>query len=165
MKLAKTFVEVDTDAQEPAETSIKGFMPIGSVEGSGSVHVSAFEVLIPRKEIAFHAVRFEISSGGDYPQESIATVAAEHAERLIKSLDQLAGVKISTNRFALTEVESVVDGLRVVAFNTDRGQVRAAVSSGIATCHLTQQSDLFDLSKLVSLALDHLRQQDRYHNS
>jgi hypothetical protein len=159
VKLAKTFVEVDTGAREPAETTIKGFMPIGTVAGSGSVAVTAYEVVIPRKELAFHGVRFEITGGGDYPSESIATIAAENAELLIKSIDQLAGASISTDRFALSEVEAVVDDLKIVVFNTDRGRLHAAVSSGTATCHLMKQSDLFELSKLVSLALDHLRRQ------
>ena len=159
VKLAKTFVEVDTGAREPAETTIKGFMPIGTVAGSGSVAVTAYEVVIPRKELIFHGVRFEITGGGDYPSESIATIAAENAELLIKSIDQLAGASISTDRFALSEVEAVVDDLRIVVFNTDRGRLHAAVSSGTATCHLTKQSDLFDLGRLVSLALDHLKRQ------
>ena len=157
VKLAKTFIEIDSGAREPAATTLKGFMPIGTIDGSGTVAVSAYEVVIPSKEIAFHGVRFEITSSDEYPNEGTATVEAENAEILVHSLSQLANVNISTQRFALSEVEATVEDLRIVVFNTDRGKIHAAVSSGDATCHLLKQSDLLDLGKLVSLALEHLR--------
>lgn len=58
MRLAKSFIEVDTDAREPAATTIKAYMPVGSMSGSGSIDVTAFEALIPSKELVFHGVRF-----------------------------------------------------------------------------------------------------------
>lgn len=157
MRLAKSFIEVDTDSREPAATTIKAYMPVGSMSGSGSIDVTAFEALIPSKELVFHGVRFEVNSGEEYSPLGIATVSIENAEKLLSSIDHLAGVKITTDRFALSEIEAVVEELRIVVFNTQQGRLHAAVEAGGTTCHLMRQSDLIDLGKLVSLAIAHLR--------
>ncbi|MEZ5715706.1 MAG: hypothetical protein R3D85_11360 [Paracoccaceae bacterium] len=157
MKLAKAFADIDSKDSEPAQPIVKGFMPIGMLSGTGSIIISAFEALVPAKEIAFHGVRFEVSPGDEYASDGIATVPIENAEKLIASLEQMANANLSTDRFALTEIEINVDDLRIVVFNTDRGRVHAAIEADGATCHLMKQSELLDLSKLVSMALQHLK--------
>lgn len=157
MKLAKHFADIDSGDREPAEMTIKRFMPIGSIQGSGSVSVTAFEAVVPARQIAFHGVRFEVVTGDDYPTEGLATVAVENAEKLMASIDQLANAKITTDRYALTEIEATVEDLRIVVFNTDQGRLHAAIDASGTTCHLMKQADLLDLNQLVKLAVDHLR--------
>ena len=157
MKLAKAFAEIDSEDKQPAETTIKGFMPIGSIDGSGSVAVTAYEIVVPSREIAFQGVRFEITSGDDYPSEGIASVALESAEKLLSSIEQLANAKVSTDRYALSEIETRVDDLRIVVFNTAQGRILAAIEAAGTTCHFFKQSELLNLHKLVGLAVNHLR--------
>lgn len=157
MKLAKAFAEVDSSDDRPAETRIVGYMPIGSIEGNGSVAVTAQEIVVPSRELIFHAVHFEVSSGGDYPSEVIATVPIEEAYKLLVSLEDLANAKIDTTRFALSEVVAIVGDLKVTVFNTAQGKVLAAVDAGGSTCHLYRQSELLNLQKLVKMAVEHLQ--------
>ncbi len=157
MRLASTFVEVDTESRAPAETIHKAFCPIGVVDGGGSVAVSAFEAVIPARQTVFRGVRFEVTGGGEYDHTGSVTVAQENAEKLIASLDNMASSKLFREGFPMLEVETEVEGLRVVVFNMPNGRINALVEAGGQTCYLDQQSDLFDLSKLSGLALDHLR--------
>lgn len=156
MRLAKSFVEVDQKAVDPAEVMIKGFMPIGSIDGSGSVTVQAYEIVVPSKELLFRGVRFEVSSTNEYEPERIATVSFENAEKLVKSLDRLASTPITTDRFSQVEVQASVEDLTITIFNADNGRIYAAVNADGTACHLTRQADLYDLAKLVSLAIKHL---------
>ncbi|WP_298911375.1 hypothetical protein [uncultured Aliiroseovarius sp.] len=157
MKLAKAFADIDSSDREPAQPIVKGFMPIGVISGNGSVSVSAFEALIPAKDVAFHGVRFEVVPDDEYAPNGIATVPIENAEMLVASLEQMASASISTERFALTEVEATVDELRIVIFNTEGGRIHAAIDADGATCHLMQQSELLDLATLVEMAIKHLK--------
>ena len=92
-----------------------------------------------RQKIEFHDVRFEVDSGEDYSNLGIVTVTLENADKLIASLDELAGFKIDTCRFAMSEVEAVVDGLRVVVFNTKAGQFCAMIEAMGAACLFQRQ--------------------------
>ena len=157
MKLAKAFAEIDSEDRAPAETTFKGYTAVGSLRGNGSVAISAYEAVVPAREILFHEIRFEVEGGGDYPNEGITTIALEKAELLLASLEALANAKITTDRFELSEVVTSVDDLQIVAFNTGKGRTMAAVTVQTATCHLARQSELLDLHKLVSLAVDHLK--------
>lgn len=156
MKLAKAFAEVDASRREPAATTVKGFMTIGSIGKIGEVVVVAYEVLVKSQELAFHGVRFDVSDGDEYGMPSTVTVAASNAEKLVDSLEVLANAKINTSRFAHMEIESVVEDLRVVVFNADNGSIHAAVEAVGTTCHI-KQSELLDLRKLVMMAIEHLR--------
>jgi len=100
---------------------------------------------------------FEVSSADEYGVDGLVTVAEENAEKLISSLETLANAHITTEKYALTEVETNVDELRVVVFNTEAGSIMAAVEAQGTICHLMMQRELLDLAKLVSLALEHLR--------
>lgn len=157
MKLAKAFADIDSAYKEPAEVTIKRFMPIGALEGTGSIAVSAFEAIVPSREIVFRGVRFEVTSEDEYASDGVVVVAVENAEKLIASIEHLANVTITTDRFALSEIETVVDGLRIVLFNTERGKIHAAIDADGTTCHLLQQSELFQLSHLVRISLEHLQ--------
>ena len=156
MRLAKAFAEIDSGEREPAETRIIGYMPIGSIQGSGSISVSAQEVVVPSRDIVFHAVRFEVESGDDYPTEGIATIQLEDAMKLLVSLENLSNAQISTERFALSEVVAIVGDLKVTVFNTAQRKVLAAVDVSGTTCHLNKRADLLNLHKLVELAVQHL---------
>lgn len=153
MKLAKAFADLDSEDRQPAETTIKGFMPVGAVGGTGSVSVTAFEAVVPSRQFIFQGVRFESNSGEEYAAEGIATVGLENAEKLMASIEQLANAKISTDRFAMSEIETNVDDLRIVVFNTDKGRIHAGVEAAGVMCHFFKQTDLLDLLKLVSLAV------------
>lgn len=157
MKLAKAFAEIDSADREPAATTVKRYMPIGSVSGSGVVSVSAFDAIVQQQQLQFRGVRFEVSSADEYGVDGLVTVAEENAEKLISSLETLANAHITTEKYALTEVETNVDELRVVVFNTEAGSIMAAVEAQGTICHLMMQRELLDLAKLVSLALEHLR--------
>lgn len=157
MKLAKAFAEIDSEDRQPAETIFKGFTSVGSLSGNGSVAITAHEVVVPAREIVFHGIRFEVEGAGDYPSEGIATIPLESAELLLASIEALANAKITTDRFELSEVETTVDDLQIVVFNTGAKRVMAAIRAQNATCHLSRQMELLDLHKLVSLAVDHLK--------
>jgi len=59
MKLAKAFAEIDSADRAPAATTIKRYMPIGSVSGSGVVSVSAFDAIVQQQQLQFRGVRFD----------------------------------------------------------------------------------------------------------
>jgi len=157
MRLAKAFADIDSGEREPAETTIKGYMPVGDIGGSGTVSVTAFELVVPSRQIVYHAVRFEVNSGGEYPNEGIASIALSDAEKLMNSLEELANAQITTARFQLTEIEATVGDLRVVVFNDGHRRLQAIVEANGATCLLRAQSELLNLRKLVSLAAEHLK--------
>ena len=145
MKLAKAFADIDSEETQPAETRFKGFMPIGSIEGIGKIAVTAFELIVPARKLVYHAVRFEITSGDDYPHEEIVSVSLDDAEKLKASLEVLANVKFSASRFESMEAEATVSELRVVVFNTSKNKIHAAIEANGATCHLHSQSELLNL--------------------
>ncbi|MFI0394645.1 hypothetical protein [Paracoccus jiaweipingae] len=161
MRLATTFIEVDTQSREPAETIHKAFCPIGSIDGAGTIAVSAFEAVIPTKQMVFRGVRFEVTGSGEFDRTGTVTVAQDNAEKLISSLDNMASSRIERQGFPMVEVETEVDGLRIIVFNMRNGKVVALVEADGESIYLNSQSDLFDLSKLASLALDHLRSTER----
>jgi len=130
---------------------------MGKITGLGAVEVSALEYIIPSQEFAFHGIRFDITSGGDYPQTSVAIVAISDAEDLLASLEDLASTTIKKDRFSLTEIELKIENLRIVLFNNDRDRLAFLVEASGIGSHFARQNILVDLHKLVKLAIDHLR--------
>lgn len=157
MRLAKTFVEIDSAEKEPAEAKIKSYSPIGRVSGTGHVDVSAIEIVVPAQEVAFHGIQIEVRSGQEFSGTGIATIPVSDATKLLASLEKLANTSITTDRFAFTEVEMKIEGLKIVVFNNDRGRTAFLVDANGVGSHFARQAVLLDLHKLVSLAVDHLQ--------
>lgn len=159
MNLARSApINPENVAEDVRNIVIISYNIMGIVNGIGqsSVQVEAREVVIPDQQTADYYVRFEFSSGGDYPQTSTATVAYNDVERLVAMLKKLEGTSISTDRFALSEVQYEVGDLKIVVFNTDRGSTMAAINVHGMSAHLNSAEKLSSFTKLIENAKKHI---------
>lgn len=157
MEMARAFADIESIDRKPAEICIRSYHPVGKITAMGTLEVSAFEMVFPDRDLAFRGVRFEISTQGEFPEGALTTVELSAAEKLLASIEHLAQVEISDRRFMLSEVECVIDGLKVVVFNTEGGVIRVALRIDHVACHFVRQSDLHDVLKLVKKAMSHLQ--------
>ncbi|WP_271114573.1 hypothetical protein [Paracoccus aerodenitrificans] len=111
-------------------------MPIGSLDGDGTISVSAFEAIVPSQELFFRGVRIGVEADAEYGPRGIYTLGADSAEAFVHSLDQLAAEKIDTTRFLQCELEVTAEEVSAVVFNAPNGKVSAAVKVDGVTCYL-----------------------------
>ena len=147
--------------EEIRDIVVRSYSIIGSIRGMGSsfVQVEAREAVVPDQRLMDYSVRIELSTGGDYPQVSLASVGYKDLERFVSMLDKLTNTNISTDRFDFSEVQYELDGFRIIVFNNDRGSLMVALSHEGVTVHFTSVSSISDLRKLVTSAKESL---DRY---
>jgi len=157
MQLASTFDQFNTSMQEPAETAIKGFFPVGKISGMGTVSISAMELVIPSKELMFQGIRFEVTPADQYARTGIATIPLGEVEKLLLALENMATARLTTERFTFNEIETKIEDLTITLFNTDRDKVAIAVSAAGSSCHLSSQNYVAELKKYISIAAKHLR--------
>ena len=159
MNLARS-APVDSESinEDVRDIVILSYTIVGCLNGIGqsSVQVEAREVIIPDQKTANYYIRFEFSSGGDYPQTATATVAYNEVERLISMLKKLETTSISTDRFSLSEVQYEVGDLKIIVFNTDRGSTMAAINVNGMSAHLNSASKLQLFTNLIESAKQHI---------
>lgn len=159
MNLARS-APMDSESinEDVRDIVIIGYTIVGCLNGIGqsSVQVEAREVIVPDQQTANYYVRFEFSSGGDYPQTSTATVAYSDVDRLIIMLKKLEATAISTDRFSLSEVQYEVGDLKIIVFNTDRGSTMAAINVNGMSAHLNSASKLQSFTSLIEGAKRHI---------
>jgi hypothetical protein len=133
---------------------IRSYTIVGMIEGIGrsSVQVEAREAIVPDRQIAAYSVRLEFKSGGDYPQTSVASIQYDNLQNLIIMLQKMEMVSISTDRFKFSEIEYEVDDFKTIVFNTERGGLMVALSSGIVSIHLNVVSKIGDFVVLLNRA-------------
>lgn len=146
--------------EEIRDIVFRSYTVIGSLNGLGqsSIQVDAREALVPDRHLMVYSVRLELSSGEEYSRETFATVSYEDLDRLIFMLDKLAATNIKVDRFDYSEVQYEIDGLKIIVFNTTRGDTMVAVTCDGNTVHLPQVSKLTNLRELIQKAKGHLDQ-------
>lgn len=144
--------------EDLTDVVIRGYTPIGAINGIGfgSAQVEAREGLIPGRQIATQSVRIELSTGGDYPQIASAAISYDNVDRLLSALGRMQFTNIDTSRFKFTEVEYEIDGLKVIVFNNDRGDLMFAVSAETVSVHFNSIAKLGDLKALIERTKSHL---------
>ncbi len=143
---------------EMSNVVVRRYTPVGSVTGIGyaSASVEAREGLVPGHQIATHSVRIELSTGGDYPQTGAAAIDYKNIGRLLSVLDTFQATNITTERFKFTEVEYEIDEFKIIVFNSDRGNLMAALSADAVSVHFGSLSSLRELRDLIEAARTHL---------
>jgi len=161
MNLAKSHSD-NSDAGGPSEDLIdlvvRSYTSIGTLSGIGygSAQVEAREGMMPGRQLVTRSVRVELNTGGDYPQISSAAVDYENVDRLVAAVQRLRTARISRDRFQFTELEFEVDGLKVIVFNNDRGDMMFALSAEATSIHFNTLSKLEQFEALLERAKGHL---------
>ena len=139
---------------------VRGYSVMGALNGLNysSAQVEAREALIPDSRMADYSVRIELSTGGDYPQTSIASINYRDVDDVLAMLDKLSSTNITTDRFQFSEVQYEIDGFSVIVFNNDRGSLMVALTHAGVTVHLNSVSKIAELRKLIASAKDCLSQ-------
>jgi hypothetical protein len=157
MNLANTIQdEPEKDINIAPDIKIRSYTNVGSVLGFGRVSVEAREHIVPDRKQVSYFVKFEIQSGGDYPQTVAAVVGYDNIQSLIDAIERMSHLTISSDRFSFSEIEYEVDGLSIIIFNNDRGKLQFAVTAGNTTVHFSSMADLNTLRVLVVRAKEHI---------
>lgn len=160
MNLAKTHsggARDNSETEELGEMILHAYSPMGKLAGSyGSVEVEAREMLIPARHVASQSIRFELSSGGDYPQTGIAVISSESIISLIAALEKLQTATINQDRFEFTEIQCVIDDLKITVFNNDRGSLMWAMATDGVSVHFSSLKLISRFVDLIEQAKSHL---------
>ncbi|MDO6413735.1 hypothetical protein Q4F19_05010 [Sphingomonas sp. BIUV-7] len=159
MNLARSISsETESADEDILDIVVISYTTVGVVNGVGqsTVQVEAREILIPDRSSASYSVRFELSSGGDYPQETFASVAYKDIDRLTSMSKRLETTSISTDRFSFSEVQYEIGDLKIIVFNTDRGTSMAIIKSSNVSVTLSSPSKLSAFTALIEKARAHL---------
>lgn len=142
------------DTDEVKGIVIRSYTITGVVTGVsyGSVSVEAREAIIADTNSAAYFVRFELSTGGDYPQTAATLVRFEDVDDLISALKRLASTNINTERFQFSEVEFEISGISFIVFNNDRGSMMLAVSCNGTTVHFSSISKVSEIANNIESA-------------
>ncbi|WP_442577592.1 hypothetical protein ACSBOB_18650 [Mesorhizobium sp. ASY16-5R] len=159
MNLAQAY----TDRNEFGETEtndvvIRSYTTMGTVEGFGKVSILAREAVVPDRKMALYFVGVQVESSDQYPQTRHAAIQFDNVEKFLRAIDRLEKAVITTDRFAFSEIEYDVDGLKVVVFNDGRGKIMFVVTVGGVSVHFPSMSQLADLRGLIRRGYEHLRQ-------
>jgi hypothetical protein len=143
-------------ADEQSDVIIRGYSSIGTLQAMGKVEVEAREAIVPDRRHAAYFVRVSVESMGDYPQSAGAMIQYDNISKLLASLDKLEGATIKTDRFAFSEVEYEVDGLKIVVFNDGRGKVMFVIGVENVSVHFNALNRLGEFKHLIARAKEHL---------
>lgn len=141
---------------ETNDLVIRGYTSIGNLHGLGRVEIEAREAVIPDRRHVAYFVRVGVESGDEYPQSGVAMIAYDNVAKLLTALEKLSGIVIKTDRFAFSEIEYDVDGLKVIVFNNERGKVMFALIAGNVSVHFNSIGQLEEFRGLVFRAKQHL---------
>lgn len=161
MNLAKSHAH-NSDAGGPEgdliDLVVRSYSPVGTLSGIGygSAQVEAREGMMPGRQLVSKSVRIELSTGGDYPQTSSATVAYENVDRLIAAVERLRTATINKDRYEYTELEFEIDGLKIIVFNTEGGSLMFALSAESNSIHFNGLAKLEPFRALLEKARNHL---------
>lgn len=140
-----------SDADDVNGIVIRSYTPIGEVTGInyGSVSIEAREAIIADTNSTAYFARFEVSTGGDYPQNSATLVRYEDLDDLIVALKKLSSTNITTERFLYSEVEFEISGLSFIVFNNDRGKIMLMIGCNGTSVHFSSISKVSEISQYV----------------
>lgn len=141
---------------EGADVVIRSYTSIGSLQAMGKIEIEAREAVIPDRRHVVYFVRVGLESMGDYPQSAGAMVNVENVPKLIKSLGKLSEATIKTDRFAFSEVEYEVDGLKFIVFNDGKGKTMFVVSVDNVSVHFNNLSRLDEIKNLIAKAQSYI---------
>jgi hypothetical protein len=158
MNLANMHSNTQEEAQGDEETNVTiiNYTNIGSIKGFGKASVEAREFVIPDKKYIDYFIGVETESSGDYPQTGKTLIKLKNVEKLLSSIDSLSRANITRDRFAFTEYQYEVDGLKIVVFNNDRGQIMFMIGTENISTHFTEISRLQEFRNLIQKAKMHL---------
>lgn len=151
---------VEFEEEDIRDIIVRSYTIVGSLNGVGqsTLQVEAREAIIPDRQMTDYCVRLELDSGGDYPQQSFASINYNEIDRLIVIINKLQTTNITTDRFSFSEVQYEISNFKIIVFNTARGSMMVALTSGSVTVHLPSPSKLSELSDLINRAKSHLDQ-------
>ncbi|MGQ3214665.1 MAG: hypothetical protein ACT6U0_14280 [Shinella sp.] len=153
---ASTTTEQSAHADEENDVLIRSYTSVGTLQAIGKVEVEARETVIPDRRHVVNFVRVGLESMGDYPQAAAALIQYDHLPKLLRSLDKLAAANIKTDRFAFSEVEYEVDGLKIIVFNDGNGKIMFVISVDNVSVHFNSLARLDEFKALLSRAKTHL---------
>lgn len=158
MNLAAHHVPEDTTSTEPEanDVMIRSYTAIGSLQSLGKIDVEAREIVVPDRQHVSYFVKVALQSMGDYPQEAVAMVQQANLPRLLGALDKLKKATITTDRFAFSEVEYEVDGLKIIVFNDSRGKLMFVIIAGGVSVHFNVHSRLVEFEDLIIKAKQYI---------
>lgn len=158
MNLANMSAGHDESAKEneSSDVVIRSYTAIGSLQALGTVEIEAREAVIPDRRHVAYFVRVGLETIGDYPQTAAAMIQYDNVPKLLKSLDKLGAADIKTDRFAFSELEYEVDGLKIIVFNDGRGKIMFVVTIDNVSVHFNALNRLDELKNLISRAKNHL---------
>lgn len=157
MSLAKAFPSENEFGEiETNDVVIRGYTSIGFVEGYGKAEVEAREAVIPDRKHVVYVVRINLETADDFPQTAVAVISYDHVDNFLRALGQLERTTITRDRFAFSEVEYDVDGLKIVVFNDARGKLMFVITVGTVSVHFPAMSSLTTFKGLVSKAKEYL---------
>ena len=142
--------------EEVRDIVIRGYSSVGEIIGVNysSVQVEAREAIVPASGVAVYSIRIELSSGGDYPQTSVASISYREIDRFISALDKMSATNINSDRFEFTEVEYEIDTLNVIVFNNDIGSLMVAFSCEGVSVHTGSLYKIIEFQNLIKKAKD-----------
>ncbi|QFI65814.1 hypothetical protein EKH55_0940 [Sinorhizobium alkalisoli] len=80
----------------------------------------------------------------------------DNIPKLLTSLEKLAKATLRTDRFAFSEVEYEVDGLKITVFNDGRGKNMFVVTVENVSVHFNALNRIEELKALITKAKVHL---------
>ncbi|MBW8283774.1 MAG: hypothetical protein K0M55_09240 [Rhizobium sp.] len=159
MNLASTFTEkAQTEGEDTNDVLIRNYTSVGSMQGMGKIEVEAREIVVPDRRHVAYFVKVSAESMDDFPQTSVALLQYDNLPKLIASIDKLAGSNIKTDRFAFSEVEYEVDGVKIIVFNDARGKILFVICIGSVSVHFNGLNRLPEFKELILRAKRHLDQ-------
>lgn len=137
---------------------VRSYTMVGQVQGMGqsTVSIEAREAFVPDRHLVDYSVRFELNTGGDYPQESFASVSYDEIDKMVSMLRKLETTSISKERFAFSEVQYEVNDIRFIVFNTAHGSTMVAVSASGVSIHFASLAKLSALTDMILVAKQHI---------
>ncbi|MCV3241044.1 hypothetical protein [Mesorhizobium sp. ZC-5] len=157
MNLAKAHpVENEFGEIETNDVVIRSYTSIGTVQGYGKVEIEAREAVIPDRRHAAYFVKIGLQTADEFPQTAAALIQYDNVPKLLTSLERLEKAVIKTDRFAYSEIEYDVDGLRIIVFNDARGKIMFVISAMNVSIHFSTIASLTTLRGLIERAYKHL---------
>jgi hypothetical protein len=137
---------------------VRSYTIVGKLVGIGQsyIQIEAREAIVPDRNLMDYSVRFELSTGGDYPQEAFASISYNDISKFLSVLNKLEMTSIKRDRFSFSEVQYEINDIKVIVFNNDRGDLMVALTCGGVSIHLSSVSKLANLRALVEEAKSHL---------
>jgi len=146
-----TLVDNKADNDEPLGIIFLNTTAIGKISLLWEIAVEAREIVdVDRKSVRY-ILLVAITSSGDHPNTSVATIAYEEIDKIAFAIDRIKDTTKSITKFDSFEAQFFTKGeIKIVIFNAQNGSIMAGISHGRATAFCR---GVIDLVKFRSLLL------------